>query len=108
MMASRGMRVAPWWLLGTYILQGLGELSLGPVGLSAMSKLAPARAAGFMMGIWFVSISIGNWTAGKVASLYSSLPLPAVFGAVAGFTFCAAVALVALTRPTKRLMAGVK
>ncbi len=106
--AAHGARVAPWWLLGTYLLQGLGELSLGPVGLSAMSKLAPERAAGFMMGIWFVSIGIGNWMAGKAASVYSSVPLPTLFGAVAAFTFIAAVVLLILTKPTVRLMSGVK
>ncbi len=108
MMASRGTRVGPWWLIGTYLLQGLGELSLGPVGLSAMSKLAPARAAGFMMGIWFLSISIGNWMAGKAASLYSSLPLPTLFGTLAAFTLAAAVVLFLLATPTVRLMSGVK
>ena len=45
-----------------------------------MTKLAPARAAGFIMGIWFLSTSIGNWLAGKAASLYSSMPLPTLFG----------------------------
>jgi POT family proton-dependent oligopeptide transporter len=108
MAAAAGARVGPWWLAGTYLLQGLGELSLGPVGLSAMSKLAPARAAGFMMGIWFLSISIGNWMAGKAASLYSSMPLPTLFGTLAGFTFAAAVVLFLLAKPTLRLMSGVK
>ena len=71
-----GAKVGPYWLIGTYLLQTLGELCLSPVGLSAMTKLAPVRAAGFMMGIWFLSTSIGNWLAGKAASMYSSMPLP--------------------------------
>ncbi|MBZ5727946.1 MAG: peptide MFS transporter [Acidobacteriia bacterium] len=108
LMAARGTQVALWWLIGTYLLQALGELSLSPVGLSAMSKLAPARAAGFMMGIWFLSNSIGNWLAGKAASFYSSVPLPTLFGTVAAFTFAAAIALVILIKPTVRLMSGVK
>jgi POT family proton-dependent oligopeptide transporter len=106
--AAGGTQVSALFLLGTYFLQGLGELSLGPVGLSAMSKLAPARAAGFMMGIWFLSISIGNWLAGKAASLYSSVPLPSLFGYVAAFSIAAAVVMALLTKPTTRLMAGVK
>jgi POT family proton-dependent oligopeptide transporter len=73
-----------------------------------MTKLAPARAAGFMMGIWFLSNSIGNWLAGKAASLYSSLPLPTLFGAVAVFSIAAAVVLAILIKPTVRLMQGVK
>jgi POT family proton-dependent oligopeptide transporter len=103
-----GTRVSALFLLGTYFLQALGELSLGPVGLSAVSKLAPARAAGFMMGIWFLSISIGNWLSGKAASLYSSVPLPHLFGYVAAFSLAAAVAMALLVRPTVRLMAGVR
>jgi POT family proton-dependent oligopeptide transporter len=103
-----GAQVAIWWLIGTYFLQTLGELSLSPVGLSAMTKLAPDRAAGFVMGIWFLSTSIGNWLAGKAASLYSAMPLPTLFGSVAAFTFAAMVLLVLLIRPTMRLMSGVK
>jgi POT family proton-dependent oligopeptide transporter len=107
MMAAHGALVSSWWLTGTYFLQTIGELCLSPVGLSAMTKLAPARAAGFMMGIWFLSISIGNWMAGKAASLYSSIPLPSLFGMVAGCTIVAALVLVLLIRPTVRLMSGV-
>jgi POT family proton-dependent oligopeptide transporter len=103
-----GSKVAPYWLAGTYLLQTLGELCLSPVGLSAMTKLAPARAAGFIMGIWFLSTSIGNWLAGKAASMYSSMPLPSLFGSVAVFSIAAAVVLAILIKPTVRLMQGVK
>jgi len=72
-----------------------------------MTKLAPERAGGFMMGIWFLSISIGNWLAGKAASLYSSLPLPELFGSTALFSIAAAIVLVLLVRPTIKLMGDV-
>jgi len=108
MMAVHGAQVSLWWLIGTYLLQTLGELSLSPVGLSAMTKLAPERAAGFMMGIWFLSTSIGNWLAGEAASVYSSMPLPTLFGSVAAFTIGAAVVLALLIKPTVRMMSGVK
>jgi POT family proton-dependent oligopeptide transporter len=107
-MASHGAMVSQWWLVTTYFLQTMGELCLSPVGLSAMTKLAPERAAGFMMGIWFLSISIGNWLAGKAASLYSSLPLPTLFGSVAAFGIAAAIVLALMIKPTVRLMSGVK
>ncbi|MFY9725450.1 MAG: peptide MFS transporter [Bryobacteraceae bacterium] len=107
LMSEHGALVSYWWLTGTYFMQTIGELCLSPVGLSAMTKLAPARAAGFMMGIWFLSISIGNWTAGKAASLYSSIPLPSLFGVVAGCTIVAALVLALVIRPTVRLMSGV-
>ena len=103
-----GHKVAPWWLIGTYFLQTLGELCLSPVGLSAMTKLAPARVAGFIMGMWFLSTSIGNWLAGKAASMYSSMPLPTLFGTVAAFSIVAAIVLALLIKPTVRLMHGVK
>jgi POT family proton-dependent oligopeptide transporter len=103
-----GSKVGPYWLTGTYLLQTLGELCLSPVGLSAMTKLAPARAAGFIMGIWFLTNSIGNWLAGKAASMYSSMPLPTLFGANAGFSIVAAIVLALMIKPTVRLMQGVK
>jgi proton-dependent oligopeptide transporter, POT family len=103
-----GVLVSSWWLIGTYFLQTLGELSLSPVGLSAMTKLAPERVAGLMMGVWFLSISIGDYLAGRAASLYESLTVPALFGQVALYTFIAAIVLVLLIKPTVRLMGGVK
>ncbi|HLK62056.1 MAG TPA: peptide MFS transporter [Bryobacteraceae bacterium] len=107
-LAVTGVQVSIVWLILTYFLQTLGELCLSPVGLSAMSKLAPDRAAGFIMGIWFLSTAIGNWLAGKAASLYSSMPLPTLFAGVAWPTVAAAVILALLIKPTVRLMAGVK
>ena len=97
-----------WWLIGTYLLQTLGELCLSPIGLSATSKLAPDRAAGFMMGIWFLSISIGNWLAGNAVSLSVKMSMPTLFGAVAAFSIGAAFVLALLVKPTVKLMAGVK
>jgi len=106
--AAGGVLVSMWWLNATYLLHTIGELCLGPVGLSAMTKLAPARVAGFMMGLWFVSISIGDYLAGKAASVYESMSLPSLFGTVAAFGIGAALVLVLLIRPTVRLMSGVK
>jgi proton-dependent oligopeptide transporter, POT family len=102
-----GALVSPWWLTATYFLQTVGEMCLSPVGLSAMTKLAPARVAGMMMGLFFVSISIGDYLAGTAASLYESMPLPELFGVVAAISFGAAVLLALLIRPTKKLMSGV-
>ncbi|HUK17673.1 MAG TPA: oligopeptide:H+ symporter, partial [Bryobacteraceae bacterium] len=107
-MTGHGAQVGIWWLTGTYFLQTLGELCLSPVGLSAMTKLAPDRAQGFVMGIWFLSTSIGNWLAGKAVSLEASMALPTLFGSVAAFSIVAAVLLALMIRPTVRLMAGVK
>jgi proton-dependent oligopeptide transporter, POT family len=106
--AMGGALVSPWWLVGTYLFHTIGELCLSPVGLSAMTKLAPERLAGMMMGLWFVTIGIGNYLGGRVASLYESVSLPTLFASVAGVAFAATVALVILIKPTVRLMSGVK
>ena len=73
-----------------------------------MTKLAPARVGGFMMGVWFLSVSIGDWAAGKAASFYESMPLTQLFGTVAGLSLAAVVLLALMIRPTVRWMAGVK
>jgi POT family proton-dependent oligopeptide transporter len=99
--------VSPFWLVCCYLLHVIGEMCLSPVGLSAMTKLAPARAMGFVMGVFFLSLSIGNWLAGKAGSLYESVPLPKLFGAVGMVAIAAAIVLAVLIRPTKRLMSGV-
>jgi POT family proton-dependent oligopeptide transporter len=99
--------VSPHWLNTCYFLSVVGEMCLSPVGLSAMTKLAPARAAGFAMGIWFLSTSIGEWLAGKAGSLYASMPLPKLFGISALVPFAAAGVLALLVKPTKKLMSGV-
>src|SRR5262249_39029975 len=54
------------WLTVSYLLQTLGELALSPVGLSSMTKLAPRRFSGQMMGVWFMATSLGNLIAGLV------------------------------------------
>jgi len=107
-MTEGGAQVTMWWLITTYLLHTLGELSLSPVGLSTMSKLAPDRAGGFTMGIWFLSTAIGNSLAGKAGGMYSSMSLPMLFGVVAGSTIVAAVILALLIKPTVRFMSGVK
>ena len=106
--AMGGSNVSPWWLVGCYLLQTIGELCLSPIGLSAMSKLAPARAGGFVMGLWFLGTSVGNWMAGRAGGLFESMPLPTLFGAVAASALIAALVLAILIKPTVRLMSGVK
>jgi POT family proton-dependent oligopeptide transporter len=107
-MAGESGQVSPFWLIATYVLHTYGELSLSPVGLSAMTKLAPERVTGLMMGVWFLSISIGNYLGAQVASYYESFATSSIFTVVAGFCFAAAAVLFLLVKPTVRLMSGVK
>src|SRR5262249_9816267 len=64
---ATGVRVSPWWLIAAYAISELGELCLSPVGLSAVTKLAPIRIVGVMMGVWFLSNAFGNKVAGWAA-----------------------------------------
>jgi POT family proton-dependent oligopeptide transporter len=66
-LAASQLTVAPYWLVATYFLHTVGELCLSPVALSAVSKLAPRRFAGQMMGIFVLTYSIGNVIAGRLA-----------------------------------------
>ncbi len=61
--------VAWYFLLGLYTVHTIAELCLSPVGLSMVTKLAPARMTGMVMGSWFISIATGNFLAGKISSL---------------------------------------
>lgn len=101
-------RVGPQWLASVYLLHTLGELCLSPVGLSAMTKLAPARIAGFTMGVWFLSVSFGNFFAGRLASFYESLPLDKLVGYAGATGVAMGVILLLLSRPITRMMGGVK
>jgi POT family proton-dependent oligopeptide transporter len=106
-LAADGVKVSPWWLVVTYLLHTWGELSLSPVGLSATTKLAPARVVGLMMGVFYLAISVGNFIGGRLSSLYGSMPLPQLFGAIAAVGIGASLVMFALTPPIKRLMGDV-
>jgi len=103
--SAAGVLVSPMWLVATYLLHTIGELSLSPVGLSSMTKLAPDRVKGMMMGVWFLAASIGNLIAGGVLGFYATFTLPQVFGAVAAFAIIAGLLMFTLVLPIKRMMA---
>lgn len=102
-----GVRVSPLWLVVVYLIHTFGELCLSPVGLSTVTKLAPARVASQMMGIWFLSLSLGNFVGGQLAGLFESLALPKLFGAVFATTAGSGLILALLVKPIRKLMGGV-
>ena len=104
-LAANGDRVGWWWLLGCYFLHTVGEMCLSPVGLSAMTKLAPARVGSLMMGVWFMATSVGNFIGGQVAGMYEKFSLPQLFGVVALYALVFAVILALLVKPIKRMLA---
>jgi POT family proton-dependent oligopeptide transporter len=101
-------KAGPWWLVGVFLCHTIGELCLSPVGLSTTTKLAPARLSGLMMGVWFLSISFGNFFAGEVAGNFSKDALVGLFSKVSIGPILAGVLLVALTPFIRRLMGKVK
>jgi POT family proton-dependent oligopeptide transporter len=104
-LAANGDRVGWWWLLGCYFLHTVGEMCLSPVGLSAMTKLAPARVGSLMMGVWFMATSVGNFIGGQVAGMYEKFSLPQLFGVVALYALVFAVILGLLVKPIKNMLA---
>ena len=105
--AADGGRVTAAWLWATYLLHTVGELCLSPVGMSAFSKLAPSRVTGMMMGVWFLSLSVGNYMGGRVASFYETIPLPSLFAVVALFAGITGLVLAAIVKHMKGMMGGV-
>jgi len=101
-------KVSPLWLIVVYLLHTIAELCLSPVGLSAITKLAPARIAGLTMGVWFLSISVGNFFAGRMASFYESMPLAQLVGYAGATGVAFGVVLLLISKPVTRLMGGIK
>jgi len=101
--AEGGALASPLWLVLTYLLHTMGELSLSPVGLSAMTRLAPARIAGLVMGVWFLGTSVGNFIGGRIGGLYESMALPTLFGVVGAFAIASGLILAVFVKPMSRL-----
>jgi POT family proton-dependent oligopeptide transporter len=108
LVASGGMvKVAAWWLAASYLFQTFGELLLSPVGLSSMTKLAPRRFVGQMMGIWFLAASVGNLIAGLVGGRVDPEKLeqtPTLFTWTTIALVASAVVLGLLAIPIARMM----
>jgi POT family proton-dependent oligopeptide transporter len=102
------VKVSPLWLIGCYLVHTVGELCLSPVGLSAMTKLAPARIGGFIMGVFFLSISVGNYMGGRISSLYESFPLTQIFGVVGATGLALGLCLLLASKAITRLEGGAR
>ncbi len=80
---ASGMRVSPNWLILTYLILTFAELLLSPMGISFVSKVAPPKYKGMMMGGWFVATAIGNFLTVIPALLWCKVPLVVVWGVLA-------------------------
>ncbi len=100
--------VSPAWLVVTYFFHTVGELCISPIGLSAMTKLSPAKRVGQMMGVWFVGAALGNVFAALVAGRLESLPPAPLFQQVAMTVGAVGIVAVLVSPGVKKLMGGVK
>lgn len=107
---ANGGKVGPQWLLLTYLLHTSGELCLSPIGLSNVTKLAPARFASQMMGTWFLGTAIGNLAAGLIGGEIGSdvAGMPAEFTHMTLLGVGAGALMLALSPIFKRWMGGIR
>jgi len=89
--AAGGTKVTPLWLAMVYLIQTVGELTLSPVGLSVTTKLAPAKYASQMMGVWFLAVTAGDC----VAAIFQLVLGDSVVGSTWYFAVQGAMAIVA-------------
>lgn len=104
--AVDGTPVSMFWLVGFTLVLTLGELYLSPVGLSLVTKLAPARLLSLCMGIWFLAQFLGNTGAGLLGGLWNAIPFAGFFTLMAGLAILGGLALAGLGRPLRRVLAG--
>jgi POT family proton-dependent oligopeptide transporter len=110
LLVSAGHDVLPTWLILTYLLHTMGELALSPVGLSSVTKLAPRRYVGQMMGMWFMAAGLGNIFAGLIAGEFRANALeqmPHLFTQIVITTAGSGLLIAIFIKPLKRLMGGV-
>jgi POT family proton-dependent oligopeptide transporter len=111
LVVAAGDSVAPTWLLLAYLLHTFGELCLSPVGLSNITKLAPARFVGQMMGTWFLGAAVGNLFAGLIGGHIGSLEADAMPAELMKMVLIGAgsgLAMLLFARPIRNWMGGIK
>lgn len=90
------------WLVACTFIYTIGEIYLSPIGLSLVTKVAPVRLVGMMMGMWFLSSFFGNWLSGQVGMLYSSMSKESFFLILTAMGVGAGLSIIAVSRPLKK------
>ena len=96
------------WMILTYFLHTIGELSLSPVGLSIVTKLSPARFASLFMGVWIMAAAFANMLAGLISSYVVELGASTVFASISVFVMVLGILMVSLNKMIERMMHGVR
>jgi POT family proton-dependent oligopeptide transporter len=97
-----GGRASFGWLVGCSFLLTLGEIYLSPVGLSLVTKIAPARIVSAMMGMWFLSSFFGNYMSGFVATYANKMSSSSFFVMLAAISIATGVLMIVLYLPLKK------
>jgi POT family proton-dependent oligopeptide transporter len=96
---------ASWlWLLGYFVVITIGELYLSPIGLSLVSKIAPARMVSMLMGLWLATSFTGNFIAGWLGSFWSGMDKATFFLMIAGIALVASAVILAFNRPLRNVI----
>ena len=106
MVAAAGATVdrSVLWLVGTTFVLTIGELYLSPIGLSLVSKVAPARMVSMLMGLWLATSFAGNLIAGWLGSFWSSMDKTTFFLMIAGIALIASAVILAFNRPLRNVI----
>jgi POT family proton-dependent oligopeptide transporter len=95
-------RASMLWLASCAMLLTIGEIYFSPVGLSLVTKIAPARIVSMMMGVWFLSSFFGNYLSGYLGTFWEKIPKQNFFLLMFSLSFAAGLAFLALLKPLKR------
>ena len=101
--ASTASFVSPNWLISTYLVLTFGELLLSPMGISFVSKVAPPKYKGMMMGGWFVATAIGNYLTAVAAWIWGDLPLYVVWGVLVGLCLLSAIFIFSVMKKLEKV-----
>ncbi len=94
--------MSPGWLIGTYLVVTLAEILISPMGQSFVTKVAPARFQGLMMGGWFAATALGSYGSGLVGKWYGSMPHHGYFLLLTALICLAVLLLLAIYRYLQR------
>lgn len=102
---SAGSGLSHWgWLFAYFVVITIGELYVSPVGLSLVSKIAPARMISTLMGLWLSTTFVGNFVAGGLGSFWSSMDKMHFFIMIAALAASAGVTISSFRRPLKAIL----
>jgi POT family proton-dependent oligopeptide transporter len=101
---AQGDEASWWWLFAYFVVLTVGELYLSPIGLSLVSKAAPAHLLSMMMGLWLATSFVGNLIAGWLGSFWSVMDKASFFLMLAGLAALAGVVILAFNRPLRDIL----